>query len=169
MTETKRGATVLAVLALAIAGALAVPSRAAEQAVGLEARGVDPNAALHNDLGLDVRDAEGHPVSAALINQQLAAAHREKVSEGAALSRLPKARLVFRLLDLIHSLGGSWSLPFEMFSAAAVWALPARPKSDQADRPAAVATLAGLCLALACCRSLTISRRSPQKTEVLRC
>jgi hypothetical protein len=155
--------------AMFAAGALCSAARAAETPVGLEAHGVDPNAALHNDLGLDVRDSEGHPVSAALINKQLAEAHREKVSAVAALSRLPKARLVFRLLDLIHSLGGSWSLPFEAFSAAAVLGLPIRPKTERGDRPASVARLAVLCLTLFCCRSLTIQRRSLQKSEVLRC
>lgn len=171
MTGLTRRAVVLSVLAALVAAcALSVPVHAAEQAVGLEAQGVDPWAALHNDQGLDIRDAQGHPVSADLIRKQLAAAHEQSVAQAAAVSRLPKARSVFRLLELLNFLGGFWGLPLHAPITQSPLALPLRSRSDKdTAAPTEVIGLAGLCLALLCCRAQTISRRSLQKTTVLRC
>lgn len=80
--------------------ALAVCAARAEQSVGLEAEGVDPSAALHNSLGLDVRDANGRPVSRELIEKQLAEARLSAASETTVFSGLPKLKAILKFLAL---------------------------------------------------------------------
>ncbi|MBI3554001.1 MAG: hypothetical protein HY077_16010 [Elusimicrobia bacterium] len=169
MTGPNRRVTLVA-LSVACAAVAAFSNPVfAEQAVGLEARGVDPWAALHNAQGLDVRDADGHPVSVKLIADQLKAAESQKISQTASVSRLPKARVLFRLLELIPSLAGFWGLQFPVIPAHEAWALPVRLRLAEGSGPPALATALALALVLLCCRSQTISRRSLQKSAVLRC
>ena len=82
-------------LALAV---LAGAARA-ETAVGLDARGVDPMAAVNNLQGLDVRDALGRPVSAQTVLAELKQASMARVAESAYASALPKARTVLPALE----------------------------------------------------------------------
>jgi hypothetical protein len=81
--------------------ALAVLSGAAraETAVGLDARGVDPMAAVDNRQGLDVRDALGRPVSGQAVLADLKKAAAARVEQNAYASSLPKARTVLPILE----------------------------------------------------------------------
>ena len=102
----------------------------AETAVGLDARGVDPMAAVSNPLGLDVRDALGRPVSAKVVLDQLKRAEVARAAETAYTSALPKAKAV--LASLEYSAGGFLSLVrlIEAIPGPSEWAgMPApRPK-----------------------------------------
>ena len=71
----------------------------AETAVGLDARGVDPIAAVNNPLGLDVRDALGRPVTAAAVLEDLKRAQVARAAETSYTSRLPKAKAVLASLE----------------------------------------------------------------------
>jgi hypothetical protein len=83
-------------LALLILGA----GRArAETAVGLDARGVDPMAAVDNSSGLDVRDALGRPVSGAAVLAELKKAAVARAAETAYASPLPRAKAVLPALE----------------------------------------------------------------------
>ena len=159
------------VAAVALFAAAMVPSPVfAEQAVGLEAQGVDPWAALRNGQNLDVRDELGRPVSAKVIQRQLAAASVQAVEAKAAVSRLPKARVIFRLLEQLSSLTGFWGLPFPLNPARGAWAL-VRP-SRGVEKPAAAfdfVRVIALALVLGCCRKAAVLRSSLQKTVALRC
>ena len=157
--------------AAALLAVASVPAPAfAEQAVGLEAQGVDPWAALRNGQGLDVRDELGRPVSAQVITRQLAAASSQVVEQKAAVSRLPKARVIFRLLERLSSLTGFWGLPFPLNPARGLFALPSRARGAQKSAPASnLARVLTLMLILGCCRALSVPRCSPQKPVALRC
>lgn len=73
----------------------------AEIPVGLAARGVSAQAALDNPLGLDVRDENGRPVSAALIRSELKqAAAKAAAATAGAFSRLPSAPQIVWLLEM---------------------------------------------------------------------
>lgn len=171
MTGRKRRVLCLAGLAAMVAAAtLAVPVFAVEHAVGLEAQGVDPWASLHNSQGLDVRDALGRPVRAEVIQRQLGALAAEQIAQKAALSSLPKARVIFKLLDRLPALAGFWGLPFPLVPERGVWALPLRLRTGQktAGLAAFVCALAGI-LTLGCCRTQTVSSCSFRTTAVLRC
>ena len=94
----------------------------AETAVGLDARGVDPMAAVSNPQGLDVRDELGRPVSAAVVLEQFKRAEVARVIETSYTSALPKARVV--LASLEYSTGGVLSLVrlIETLPGRAEWA-----------------------------------------------
>ena len=102
----------------------------AETAVGLDARGVDPMAAVSNPQGLDVRDALGRPVSAKIVLDQLKRAEVARAIETSYTSNLPKAKAV--LASLEYSAGGFLSLVrlIEAIPRPSEWAtLPSpRPK-----------------------------------------
>lgn len=72
----------------------------AETAVGLDARGVDPMAAVDNRQGLDVRDALGRPVTAQAVLSDLKKASVARVAQTAFASALPKAKIVLPALEL---------------------------------------------------------------------
>jgi len=94
---------------LFLALVLLVGGRArAETAVGLDARGVDPIAAVNNPLGLDVRDALGRPVSAHVVLDELKRAEVARAAETSYSSHLPKAKAV--LASLEYAPGGFLSL-----------------------------------------------------------
>lgn len=84
-------------LALAILAAPAV----AETAVGLDAKGVDPMAAVDNRWGLDVRDELGRPVSGEKILGELKQASAARAAANAFASKLPQARAVLAALELL--------------------------------------------------------------------
>jgi hypothetical protein len=94
-------------LFLALALLLTGPARA-EKAVGLDARGVDPIAAVNNPLGLDVRDALGRPVSGQEVLAEMKQAQAARASETSYASALPKAKAVLPVLDF--AAGGVLSL-----------------------------------------------------------
>jgi hypothetical protein len=112
---------------LFLALVLLVGGRAhAETAVGLDARGVDPMAAVNNGQGLDVRDELGRPVSAKVVLAELKRAEDARAAETSYASRLPKAKAV--LASLEYSAGGVLSLVrlIETLPGRAEWAsLPA--------------------------------------------
>jgi hypothetical protein len=80
----------------------------AETAVGLDARGVDPMAAVNNQDGLDVRDALGRPVSAQVVLDQLKRAEAARAAQNSYSSSLPKANAVLSSLE--YSVGGLLTL-----------------------------------------------------------
>ncbi len=97
-------------LALALLSAYA----RAETPVGLDAKGVDPMAAVDNRMGLDVRDALGRPVSAQVVLEQLKQAQAARAAQNAYASSLPKARTVLPALELAAGLGiwlAQWADP----------------------------------------------------------
>lgn len=71
----------------------------AETAVGLDARGVDPMAAVDNRMGLDVRDALGRPVSGQAVLSELKKASLARTAEASYATALPKARAVLPALE----------------------------------------------------------------------
>lgn len=95
-----------AVLASLVLGA-AGPVRAAGE-VGVEAQGVSPWAVLHNRWNLDVRDAKNRPVSRRLVESQLKAAASRQAVENTYASRLPKARAMAAVLQVIRL--AQWAL-----------------------------------------------------------
>lgn len=88
-------------LVLALSGVLA----RAETAVGLDARGVDPMAAVDNRQGLDVRDEMGRPVTAQAVLADLKQASVARAVETAYATALPKARVIVPVLELAAGLG----------------------------------------------------------------
>ena len=116
---------------LFLALVLLVGGRArAETAVGLDARGVDPMAAVDNRAGLDVRDELGRPVSGQAVLADLKRAEVARAAENSYSSALPKAKAV--LASLEYSAGGVLSLVrlIESIPGPSEWAsMPApRPK-----------------------------------------
>jgi hypothetical protein len=160
--------TLLAALALAC---LARTARA-ERAVGLEAQGVDPLAAIHNPHHLDVRDALGRPVSAELVSQQLGLAGKTRSTLASFASKLPRARLFSALAEFFArapfsalSSPKSWT-PHKRHFAAAPHSLP--------DLKVLLLLAAFLSVMTARARStLTATpisvRRSHRKVDSLRC
>ena len=148
-----------------------VPAPAfAEQAVGLEAQGVDPWAALRNGQGLYVRDELGRPVSAQIIERQLRPASAAAAAASAELSRLPKAKVIFRLMEFLSSLTGSLGLPFPLNPARGLFALPARSRSAQSSAAAVdFSAAAALALVLGLVRKPAVPRSSLQRVVALRC
>lgn len=156
-------------LFLALALALARPA-AAEVAVGLDARGVDPMAAVTDRWGLDVRDELGRPVSGEKVLGELKRASAARAAANAFTSKLQHAAAFFSSLDLLER--GEASL------AAFAAALPAALATAglPGPRPKVAAVLLALLgfLAITCtlCRPqpalvpLKAGRCCP---EILRC
>ena len=117
------------VLGLAACTLCAAQPLFAERAVGLEARGVDPRAALHNPHGLDVRDALGRPVSARLVRQQIKAAAAEAAASPSSYSSaLPQAKAWTRAMEMLEAPRDSLRLPWSGPLHNTQWALPVAPK-----------------------------------------
>ncbi len=151
-------------------GLLALPLRA-ERAVGLDAQGVDPLAALNNPSGLDVRDQLGRPVSAQLVAAQMKAAQVAQAREAAYASRLPEAAAVAALLEMLEAMRlairrGVSDVPRRLFAL-----VPSSLRSlRKAVCPALVAVL--LTLAAAGCRACPAFAAPPtvaRSPRVLRC
>ncbi len=103
--EPKRLKTRLTVFCGLLACSILPTRRArAETPVGLEAQGVSVSWALHNPLGLDVRDALARPVSARLIEEQIKSAQAGAEISAAYASRLAFARALSRFLDFLPAL-----------------------------------------------------------------
>lgn len=81
------------------------PAARAERSVGLDARGVDPMAAVDNRDGLDVRDELGRPVSAQKVLRDLKEASAARAAQNAYASALPKAKAVLPALELAAGVG----------------------------------------------------------------
>ncbi|UPT74455.1 MAG: hypothetical protein M0D55_01570 [Elusimicrobiota bacterium] len=82
----------------------------AEAPVGLDAVGVDPRAAVSNDWGLDVRDADGRPVTQEKVLADLKAAAVKRAGAGAYASSLPKAKAVLSALELLAEAAAAFRL-----------------------------------------------------------
>ncbi len=85
--------------------ALSASSSRAETSVGLDARGVDPMAAVDNSMGLDVRDELGRPVTAQAVLRDVKQAAARRVEQASYASTLPKARVVLPALEWAAGLG----------------------------------------------------------------
>lgn len=157
--------------ALLVFGLLLAAPAKAERAVGLNARGVDPLVALHNDQGLDVRDALGRPVSAALVQKQLKAAALGRIAQAAALSNLPKAEKYLVYLEFALAFPAALHAVRRFVAAPDSWALPVKTRSP-------LWALAGAFVGLPACAAAALSvrdqgalrsRLSIPDTVVLRC
>lgn len=156
---------------LFLALALLAPAGRAETAAGLDAQGVDPRAAVENQWGLDVRDAQARPVTREQVLADLKGAAVARAAENAFTSRLPRARAVLSALELLAEAASAFRL------AAAGFALPELLPGLPGGRPK-LAVLWLLVLACAtmtvsfCCRpqyKLARSRSRQSSPEVLRC
>lgn len=157
---------------LAAAALMAAPGAHAnaEQAVGLEAQGIDPWAALRSG-DLDVRDELGRPVRAAVIVKQLKAANTEAAAQAAYASRLPKANAVIRMLEMISALTAWFAAALPFSGHEILWALaPASRGTQKGLMMTLLACLAaGLAGALRPRRTLLAQPASRRSAEVLRC
>jgi hypothetical protein len=118
----------LRVLAAAtLIAAAAVVCRAKEVPVGLEAQGLDAQAALESPADLDLRDELGRPVCPKLVEKQLKAAAAEAAAEAAFSSRLPQARFVVGLLELWEGLKAAFGSPGRNFPHRVYAATSPRP------------------------------------------
>jgi hypothetical protein len=150
--------------------ALAVCAARAEQSVGLEAEGVDPSAALHNSLGLDVRDANGRPVSRELIEKQMAQSRQTAAVETAVFSGLPKLKKIIKLLALAVPLKAWFGAERRAVPLPGAWAMI--PKKAEKDVVALPLLAVGLILSAgAACtrRSRTPTVSSAATPLALRC
>jgi hypothetical protein len=135
---------------LAAVAIMAAPLAAAggEQAVGLEAQGVDPWVALRPG-GLDVRDELGRPVRAGVIEAQLKAVNAEAAVQASFSSRLPKAGAVIRMLELLQALTAWFGAALPSSGSRPLWALAPAPPSPQKS----------LFLVLLACLTTALSRK----------
>jgi hypothetical protein len=156
-------------LFLALALAFAAPA-AAETAVGLDAQGVDPMAAVANEWGLDVRDELARPVSGEKVLTELKQASAARAAASAFTSRLKGASALWAAMDLLER--GEASL------AAFAAALPAALAT--AGLPGPRPKVAAVLIALLGLLAITCSLARPQPAlvplkagsccpEVLRC
>lgn len=143
----------------------------AETPVGLAAQGVDPRAAVENTLGLDVRDAEGRPVTKQQVLADIKAAAVTRAGETSYASSLPKAKAVFSALELLAETAAMFRLAGRLIQ------IPDLTASLPGGKPRlAILMTALLAMAAAtvtyCCRAFPRLAfvRSPQPSiEVLRC
>lgn len=157
-------------LFFALLALVALPLKA-EQAVGLEAQGVDPLVSLSNPGNLDVRDALGRPVSAQLVAAQVKQARVKAASEAAFASRLPQAAAVAALLEMIQALRLALRTTPSGRPIRAQFALaPASRTTDKADpRQALTLGFAVLVAGIASRPALKTVPASTRRAEVLRC
>ena len=101
-------------LALALL-AFVAPAGRAESAAGLDAQGVDPRAAVENRLGLDVRDAQGRPVTREQVLADLKGATVRRAAANAFASSLPKAGAVLSALELLADAAAAFRMAAEGF------------------------------------------------------
>ena len=166
---SRRCRRLIAAVAVAWYGAAIVDTTQAEEAVGLEAQGIDPWAALNNPGKLDVRDELGRPVSARLIERQLKVARAEEAIKVSFASRAPKARTVAWLLEMFTAVAVrlTGSLPPSRRQSLAAVASP-RPGPRVKPVPAKVVVIAGVGLTLSSCSPQTPPSSSSLHI-VLRC
>lgn len=150
---------------------LLAPVGRAETAVGLDAQGVDPRAAISNQWGLDVRDAQGRPVTAQKVLADIKGATVKRAAANAFSSKLPNAKIVLSALELLAEAAAAFRLAAEAFSIPEL--LAALPGGS--PKFAVLWMLVLACLAATttfCCRSqtrLALSRSRQSSIEVLRC
>ncbi len=111
-----------------IAGGLLVAAltvgAGAEEGVGVEARGVSPWAALSGaSRGLDVRDAFNRPVSRTAVERDLKRLSVQTAAANAYASRLPRAREVLPLLEMLAEIRASLRSALRAGLPSVVWAL----------------------------------------------
>ncbi|MBI5240309.1 MAG: hypothetical protein HY926_07530 [Elusimicrobia bacterium] len=127
---------------------------AAETAVGIEARGVDPMVALQNSHGLDLRDELGRPVSPKLIAAELKAAQAQAAADAAFSSRLPSARSMARTLELWRASLFSFAAGLPRLPWRALLALPAPKPGSRAAVLLVLLAACAICRCTVCrCRS----------------
>ncbi len=105
------GSAVAIVFLAGAASAAPKRARARESAVGVEARGIDPLAALRNRWGLDLRDAQGRPVSPGVMARELKKASAHAAADSTYASKLPRARGAALFFELLEALGLSLKPP----------------------------------------------------------
>lgn len=168
MNRTCRGCWTL----LAAAALLAAPgfSAQAEEAVGLEAQGVNPWAALRQG-DLDMRDELGRPVRAALIVQQLKAANAEAAAQASYHSQLPKVASVTRALELLQALTAWFAAALPLAGRDVLWALAPIARGSQKYLLLTLlgCLAAGVAGALRSRRRLALACSSRSASEVMRC
>lgn len=120
----------------------------AEAPVGLGAQGVSVSWAIHNPLGLDVRDALARPVSARLVEEQLKSAQAHAEGRASYASRLPLARAFIRFLEFLPALKLFMAGGFPAPPRGNAEAVSMSPKSGpKAAVPAWLALCAVVCAA----------------------
>lgn len=143
----------------------------AEEGIGVEARGVSPWAALSGaSRGLDVRDAFNRPVSRAAVERDLKRLSAQTAAANAYASRLPRAREVLPVLELLAALRASLRSALADRLPAAVWALA--PSRVDLKIVLALALLAGSLFApaLPALAAAAVPRpASGARLKVLRC
>ena len=139
--------------------------------MGLEARGVDPLAAVDNRLGLDVRDELGRPVSGRAVLEQLKQASAARTAQNAFASSLPKARFILPALELAEGCR-TWLIELvDSLPNPHAWASMPTPRPRV---PALLLALAGIVMAQAASRLRPRAQRFLAlcclcRREVLRC
>ena len=156
---------------LFLALALLAPVGRAETVAGLDAQGVDPRVAVENRLGLDVRDAQGRPVTREQVLADLKGAAVTRVAESAYASSLPKARAVLSALELLAEAAAAFRLAATGFALPEL--LPGLPGGAPKFAVLWLLLLASAATTISlCCRPqfrLTLSRSRQSSIEVLRC
>jgi hypothetical protein len=155
-------------LALALA-CLAAPA-AAEQSVGLDAKGVDPLAAVSNAWGLDVRDELGRPVSGEKVLGELKRASAARAAANAFTSKLKDAAALFSSLELLERGSASlWAFSAALPAALATAGLPGPRPKIAAVLPLLLGFLAITCAVLRLRPALLPLKAGRCCPEVLRC
>ncbi|MEK7390077.1 MAG: hypothetical protein AAB036_10305 [Elusimicrobiota bacterium] len=156
---------------LFLALALLCPAAYAETSVGLSAQGVDPQAALDNRWGLDVRDELGRPVTAQKVLAEMKAVALARAAANAVASRLPKARVILPALELLAEGAAAFRLLDTLYSFPDIF--PALPGGRPRLAVLWLAALAVAALSASCRRrpraALVVSRSRQSCPEVLRC
>lgn len=156
---------------LFLALALLAPCGRAETAVGLAAQGVDPRVAVDNRLGLDVRDAQGRPVTREQVLSDLKGAAVKRAAAGSFTSSLPKAKVILSALELLAETAAAFRLASTGFSIPEL--LPGLPGGGPKLAVLWLLVLASAALTVSfCCRPtarLARNRSRQSSIEVLRC
>jgi len=115
---------------MAVLMAIVASASRAEQAVGLEAQGVDPWAALSTDL--DVRDELGRPVRREVIERQLSESGLKSAEGASVFSALPRLKSLLRFLAAAAPLRAWFGGAREGAGGRATYALAPTRKTERA-------------------------------------
>jgi len=147
--KARRSLAVLCGLCACFVFAAARRSRA-EASVGLDAQGVSVSWAIHNPLGLDVRDALARPVSARLVESQLKSAQAHAAGRAAYASHLAFARTLVRFFEFLPALklfmAGGFPTPARHSAEAVSMSPKSGPKSEVSALLAFCAVVRGAAL-----------------------
>jgi hypothetical protein len=119
-----------------------------------------------------VRDELGRPVSARLIETQLKKASAAGVAAQAAYaSRLPQARRILSILEMLPKGLCAWTLAVSFNPWRQLWALPMAPKPGPRSIYLALALFLVVCQVLVRgpCSAVIVLRPSLLRPLVLRC